>query len=68
MAAYDSSGHRALRTWFRRQKGLVKAHEAEAMGMSKQQLSHILAGRRRPTLVQAIEIYKHTGIEPHRWN
>lgn len=38
------------------------------MAMSKQQLDHLLSGRRRPSLDQAIAIYKHTGIEPHRWN
>lgn len=38
------------------------------MGLSPQQLSHILAGRRRPTLAQAIGIYRHTGIEPHQWS
>lgn len=64
----ESSGHRRLRRWFADHPWLVKAHEAEAMGMSKQQLSHVLAGRRQPTLDQAIAIYKHTGVEPHTWN
>lgn len=66
--ARDSSGHRALRAWFRARPHVVKSHEAEAMSMTRQQLDHLLAGRRRPTLDQAISIYKHTGIEPYRWN
>ena len=37
------------------------------MAMTRQQLDHILSGRRRPTLAQAIEIYKHTGIAPYLW-
>ena len=65
---YDSAGHRALRNWFRLHSHLTKAAEAQDMGMSRQQLDHILSGRRRPTLEQAVEIYKHTGVEPHRWS
>jgi plasmid maintenance system antidote protein VapI len=61
-------GLRRLREYFGRQPHLTKAHEAEAMSMSPQQLGHILAGRRNPTLAQAIEIYRQTGIEPHLWN
>lgn len=61
-------GHRQLRQWFKRQPALVKSHEAEAMGMSKQQLDHLLSGRRKPTLAQALEIYRHTGIAPYLWD
>ncbi len=67
MVERNSVGHRALRLWFRQRPWVVKAHEAEAMSMTRQQLDHLLAGRRRPTLDQAIAIYKHTGVEPHRW-
>ena len=67
MVEKTSDGHRALRRWFRERPWLIKAHEAEAMGMTKQQLDHLLAGRRRPTLDQAIAVYKHTGVEPHLW-
>ena len=67
MVERDSDGHQALRAWFRERRWLVKAHEAEAMSMTRQQLDHLLAGRRRPTLDQAIAIYRHTGVEPHRW-
>lgn len=63
----ESAGHNALRQLFQRQPHLVKSHEAEAMGMSRQQLDHILSGRRRPTLAQALEIYRHTGIAPYLW-
>lgn len=38
------------------------------MGMSKQQLDHLLSGRRKPTLTQAIAIYRHTGIAPYLWD
>ena len=64
----ETPGHRALRVWFRQHGHLVKAHEAEAMAMTRQQLDHLLSGRRRPTLNQAVEIYKRTGIPPHVWN
>lgn len=60
-------GHKHLRAWFRRRPWLVRTHEAEAMGMSKQQLGHILAGRRQPTLLQAIAINTHTGIDLGLW-
>ena len=63
-----SSGVRALREWFAERPYLIKAQEAEAMGMTRQQLDHLLSGRRRPTLKQALAVYKHTGIEPYRWN
>jgi hypothetical protein len=63
----DSPGHRALRQWFERQPHLVRAHEAETMGMSKQQLGHILAGRRRPTLRQALAIDLHTAVPVDAW-
>lgn len=61
-------GHRALRRWFRERPHLVKAHEAEAMTMSRQQLDHVLSGRRKPTLTQAVNIYRHTGIAVYHWN
>ena len=38
------------------------------MSMTRQQLDHILSGRRRPTLAQALEIYRHTGIAPYLWH
>lgn len=38
------------------------------MGLSPQQLGHILAGRRKPTLDQAIRIYRHTGLAPYLWD
>jgi len=63
-----SLGHRALRNWFRARAHLVKAHEAEAMSMTRQQLDHLLSGRRRPTLDQAVAIYRRTGIAPYIWN
>jgi plasmid maintenance system antidote protein VapI len=66
-AVVNSAGHNALRRCFASQPHLIKAHEAEAMAMTRQQLDHILSGRRRPTLAQAIEIYKHTGIAPYLW-
>lgn len=62
-----TEGHSRLQSWFGERAWLVKAHEAEAMAMTKQQLDHILSGRRRPTLDQAIRIYKHTGVEPYLW-
>jgi plasmid maintenance system antidote protein VapI len=61
-------GHNALRKWFKFQPQLVKSHEAEAMAMTRQQLDHILSGRRKPTLEQAVAIYKHTGLAPYLWD
>jgi hypothetical protein len=58
-------GHTYLRRWF---AALIKAHEADAMAMTRQQLNHILSGRRKPTLVQAVAIYQHTGCAVHLWN
>lgn len=63
-----SPGQKALLDWFELQPHLVKAHEAEAMGMTKQQLAHILAGRRRPTLKQALAIHCHTGVAIGLWS
>jgi len=63
----ETPGHNALRQWFADQPHLVKAHEAEAMRMSRQSLDHILSGRRQPTLAQALQIYRHTGIAPYLW-
>lgn len=57
-----------LRRWFAQRAHLVKAHEAEAMEMTKQQLSHLLSGRRKPTLDQAIAIFRHCGIAPYLWS
>ena len=37
------------------------------MGLSKQQLDHLLAGRRQPTLRQALQIASYTGIEAGAW-
>lgn len=61
-------GHAYLRRWFASQPWLVKSHEADIMGMTKQQLNHILNGSRKPTLAQAVEIYRHTGCAVHLWN
>lgn len=60
-------GHNALRQWFDDQPHLVKAQEADEMDMSRQSLDHVLSGRRRPTLAQALQIYRHTGIAPYLW-
>lgn len=66
--ATDNPGRAMLRDWFALQPHLIKAHEAESMGMSKQQLAHILAGRRRPTLKQALAIACHTGVPIALWS
>lgn len=63
-----TKGHRYLRAWFKQRPWVVKAHEADTMGLSPQQLGHILAGRRKPTLDQAIRIYRHTGLAPYLWD
>ena len=63
----ETAGHRYLRRWFADQPWLVQSHEAEAMAMSKQQLSHILKGRRSPTLRQALAIAAHTGCDIDLW-
>lgn len=67
IAAVSTRGHNALRNWFRGQPHLIKAAEARAMNMTRQQLDHLLSGRRGPTLAQAVEIYRITGIAPYLW-
>ena len=64
----ETKGHAYLKQWFKDRPWLVKSHEADRMGMSKQQLDHILSGRRKPTLSQALGIYRHTGCEIYLWN
>lgn len=48
-------------------EGKVKAQEAREMGMTRQTLDHILKGRRRPTIDQAVAIRRRHRIPISAW-
>lgn len=59
-------GRHLLADWIAR-SGLQKRHVAERIGISPSEVSHLLSGRRGPTLALAIDIHRETGIPPASW-
>lgn len=60
------NGRQLLAEWIARAR--VKKGEAAAqIGISASELSHLLSGRRRPTLPLAVDIEEVTGIPAASW-
>ena len=55
-----------LRDFFARSE-LTQAELARMIGEYPQTISHLLSGRRTPTLAQAIGIEKYTGVYATEW-
>lgn len=55
-----------LQAWMER-RGLDQRQTAEYFGWTESFISHIMAERRTPGLVNAVKIEAHTGIPPRCW-
>ena len=59
-------GAKLLREFFSSSE-LTQAELARMIGDYPQTISHLLAGRRSPTLAQALGIEKYTGVYATEW-
>lgn len=62
-----TEGHSRLLEVFERNDELVQAREAEALGMPRQHLNDILAGRRGATVAHTIAIRRRYKIPVSAW-
>lgn len=60
------NGRHLLAAWIERAK-LKKGVAATRIGISASEVSHLLSGRRRPTLPLAVTIEEVTGIPAASW-
>jgi len=62
-----SLGRERLHSWLQSQPEISQAQLARDLGITPQGLSHVLMGRRQPSLEQAVELEDITGIQPKDW-
>ena len=61
------TGADQLRSWIQRQGFKHQADAADALGIHFTFVSHLLAGRRVPSLGKAVKIERVTGIPAEAW-
>jgi len=66
MARKTPRGAKLLREFFASSE-LTQAELARLIGEYPQTISHLLAGRRTPTLAQALGIERYTGVPAREW-
>ena len=65
--AKKSKGPRLLVDAIKKRDDSTKTEIAELCGMTAEQLRHVEAERRRPTLAQAVAFETHLGIPVRTW-